>query len=68
MIEQKLRGYGVLYRRGEVNHCPGCGGSCWWLGRLGAECGGCGTALDYAEVGGRGIGSIAKRKGAHAWE
>ena len=33
----------------EVNHCPGCGRSHWYVGRLSAECGFCGTALPLTE-------------------
>ena len=39
------RGYHVVYRENQVNHCPGCGRSHWYVGRLSAECGFCGTAL-----------------------
>ena len=39
------RGYHVVYRENEVNHCPGCGRSHWYVGRVSAECGFCGTAL-----------------------
>lgn len=39
------RGYAVAYREDEVNHCPGCGRSHWYIGRLLAECGFCGTAI-----------------------
>jgi hypothetical protein len=39
------RGYHVVYRDNEVNRCPGCGRSHWYVGRLSAECGFCGTAL-----------------------
>ncbi len=39
------RGYHVAYREDQVNHCPGCGRSHWYVGRLSAECGFCGTAL-----------------------
>ena len=39
------RGYHAVYRRSEVNHCPGCGRVQWWVGRLLAECGFCGTAV-----------------------
>jgi hypothetical protein len=39
------RGYAVAYRDAEVNHCPGCGRSHWYVGRLLAECGFCGTAI-----------------------
>jgi hypothetical protein len=40
-----LRGYGIVYRRDEVNFCPGCGRSHWYIGRLMAECAYCGTAI-----------------------
>ncbi len=43
------RGYHVVYRENEVNHCPGCGRSHWYVGRLSAECGFCGTALPRTE-------------------
>ena len=40
-----LRGYHAVYREHEVNHCPGCGRSHWYIGRFSAECGFCSTAL-----------------------
>jgi hypothetical protein len=40
-----LRGYSVAYREDAVNFCPGCGRSHWYIGRLLAECGFCGTAV-----------------------
>ena len=42
------RGYHVVYRQHETNHCPGCGRSHWLLGRTSAECGFCATALPFA--------------------
>ena len=39
------RGYHMLYREREVNHCPGCGRTHWLVGRLLAECAFCATAL-----------------------
>ena len=39
------RGYHVVYRDHETNHCPGCGRSQWLIGRLMAECAFCSTAL-----------------------
>ena len=45
------RGYHAVYRRNETNHCPGCGRTHWYVGRVSAECGFCGTALPLAEVG-----------------
>lgn len=43
------RGYAPVFRRGEVNHCPGCGRSQWWVGRILAECAFCSTAVPLAE-------------------
>jgi hypothetical protein len=39
------RGYHVTYRRNEVNRCPCCGRSHWYVGRISAECGFCSTAI-----------------------
>lgn len=39
------RGYIVLYRHQEPNHCPGCGRAAWHVGRSTAECANCGTAI-----------------------
>jgi hypothetical protein len=50
------RGYHVVYRENEVNHCPGCGRTHWYVGRVSAECGFCGTALPLVEATARGIG------------
>ena len=44
------RGYSVLYREDELNFCPGCGRSHWYVGRLLAECAYCGTAVPLAEI------------------
>lgn len=44
-IRQALSGYRVVYRPNEVNHCPGCGGTHWHVGRMTAECAFCGTAI-----------------------
>lgn len=49
LSDPSLRGYHVVYRENEVNHCPGCGRSHWYVGRLSAECGFCGTALPLVE-------------------
>lgn len=35
----------LLYRQNEVNHCPGCGGTAWIVGRATAQCVRCDTAL-----------------------
>ena len=44
------RGYHVVYREQEVNHCPGCGRTHWIVGRISAECAFCATALPLADV------------------
>ena len=41
----KARGYHVVYREQEVNHCPGCSRTHWYVGRTMAECAFCATAL-----------------------
>ncbi len=43
------RGYHAVYRDNEVNHCPGCGRTHWFLGRILAECAFCSTALPLQE-------------------
>ncbi len=43
------RGYHMLYRTDQVNHCPGCGRAHWYIGRQTAECGFCGTAIPLAD-------------------
>ena len=44
------RGHHIVYRANEANHCPGCGRSQWYIGRMSAECGFCGTAVPLAET------------------
>jgi len=44
------RGYCVVYREQEVNFCPGCGRSHWYIGRLLAECAYCGTAVPLSDA------------------
>ena len=53
-----LRGLHALYRKDEVNHCPACGRTHWFIGRLSAECGFCGTAMVLAETGMTGTGVL----------
>lgn len=48
-FEVSGRGYGPSYRIGETNHCPGCGRTQWFVGRISAECSFCGTALPLRE-------------------
>jgi hypothetical protein len=54
------RGYCVVYRENEVNHCPGCGRTHWYVGRVSAECGFCSTALPLAEATSRGSGTHSR--------
>lgn len=44
------RGHHIVYRANSHNHCPGCGRSQWFIGRISAECGFCGTAVPLAEA------------------
>jgi hypothetical protein len=44
------RGHHIVYRANVSNHCPGCGRSQWYIGRVSAECGFCGTAVPLAEA------------------
>ena len=44
------RGHHVVYRANESNRCPGCGRAQWYIGRMTAECGFCGTAVALAEA------------------
>src|SRR6478609_3408057 len=44
------RGHHIVYRANSDNHCPGCGRSHWYIGRVSAECGFCGTAVPLAEA------------------
>lgn len=48
-FDPATRGYHAVYRENEVNHCPGCGRTHWYLGRLLAECAFCQTALPLQE-------------------
>ena len=52
------RGYQPIYRMGEVNHCPACGRTHWYVGRLSAECGFCATALPLQDTGMTGVGML----------
>jgi hypothetical protein len=56
------RGYQVLFRVGEVNHCPGCNGTNWYVGRVTAECGRCGTALPLAEAAATGLDPVGHKQ------
>jgi PilZ domain-containing protein len=60
------RGHHIVYRANEANHCPGCGRSQWFVGRMSAECGFCGTAVPLAETGRQESLSAAPRSPAGA--
>ena len=57
-----LRGFHAVYRRGEVNHCPACGRTHWYVGRLLAECGVCAAALPLADTGTTGGGMFRRHR------
>ena len=50
VFDPSRRGYHAVYRENEVNHCPGCGRTHWFVGRTLAECGFCSTALPLREA------------------
>ena len=55
------RGYHVLYRPEEKNHCPGCGQAQWIVGRVTAECAFCSTAIAIADGNAGGTGLFRSR-------
>jgi hypothetical protein len=57
-----VRGYHAVYRENQINHCPGCGRTHWYVGRISAECGFCETALPLAEATARGMGTHARHQ------
>ncbi|HEY0412657.1 MAG TPA: hypothetical protein VGD66_05920 [Allosphingosinicella sp.] len=57
-FDPAARGFHAVYHPGEVNHCPGCGRTHWYVGRLSAECGFCATALMLADTGMTGTGLL----------
>ena len=57
-----LRGWHAVYRPGEVNHCPACGRTHWYVGRLLAECGFCAAALPLADTGTTGVGLFRRHQ------
>ena len=50
-LDPESRGFHIVYRLDAVNHCPGCGRTHWYIGRLSAECGFCATAIPLVEPG-----------------
>ena len=64
------RGYQVIYREREVNHCPGCGRTHWIIGRVSAECAFCATALPLEASHTRGTPAVIQHRHARhvpAW-
>ena len=64
--DPSVRGYHIAWRENQVNHCPGCGRSHWYIGRLSAECGFCGTALPLIESLSTGAGLFRSTGRSHA--
>lgn len=62
------RGHHVVYRANEVNRCPGCGRGQWYVGRITAECGFCGTAVALAESEWTGAGRVEIPRRKLAWQ
>ncbi len=58
-FDLSARGHHVVYRQNESNRCPGCGRAQWYIGRMTAECGFCGTAVALAEAKWSGAGGQA---------
>ena len=61
------RGYHAVYRPNQVNHCPGCGRTHWYVGRQLAECGFCATAIPLVEALSGGGSHSRNRKDAYAY-
>ena len=57
----RARGYSQVYRENQVNNCPGCGHTQWYVGRISAECGYCATALPLQDASARGGAAIHTR-------
>lgn len=59
------RGYHIVYREAQTNHCPGCGHTHWYIGRLMAECAFCQTALPLENAasvaGGQSVRTIRRK-------
>jgi hypothetical protein len=49
-LDPDRRGFHLVYHPDSVNHCPACGRSHWYIGRLSAECCFCATALPLVEL------------------
>ena len=48
----KARAFVPSYWMDRLNSCPACSRSNWWVGRMSAECGFCGTTLPIAAANG----------------
>ena len=62
------RGHHVVYRTNESNRCPGCGRAQWYVGRMTAECGFCGTAVALAEAEWSGAGRAEMPSRKLSWQ
>ena len=62
-INPAARGYGAIYHEGQVNHCPGCGMTHWYIGLSTAECAFCFTALPLTNPSTKGFTGHAGRNG-----
>lgn len=62
------RGYHVVYRDHQANHCPGCGRCQWLIGRLMAECAFCATALPLESGLMTGLQSVRHTRRDHGLE
>jgi len=49
-IKPAARGYHVSYRGDGTDRCPGCGRQHFYVGRVSAECGFCGTAIPLPDA------------------
>lgn len=60
-----LRGFHAVYRSDVINHCPACGRTHWYVGRLLAECSFCATALPLMDAGTTGTGLFRHHQQHH---
>lgn len=67
-IDVAARGHHVVYRANESNRCPGCGRAQWYVGRMTAECGFCGTAVPLAESEWSGAGRVEVPSRKLSWQ
>ena len=57
-FDPSRRGNHAAYRDNEINHCPGCGRTHWYIGRVTAECAFCATSLPLASSLSQGHGPV----------